>query len=290
MSLVLRVCTTTLSILYCRTAYPGQASEGFSASSSEASRERFKDQPTSPAVGLAQLFEALLRARDLQAARVLPFYPSKPAQNLVQPWLRPTPHFRLRSLKTRPRPRATSACEYAGLASETNSADWNLFTASCTESTTSASKRGQFLSTATMMRTCSQLCFILQRKIWTDQSSISLSDLIRASYAARPSTLDIHRRHLIFSPACILRHDSAIVAPKATGICGSDVHYLKHGRIGDFIVKDPMVLGHESAAVVVKGTTSLRCTKLRVAQDSPVPHSISRQECQERQAGRPRRP
>ncbi|KWU46881.1 xylitol dehydrogenase [Rhodotorula sp. JG-1b] len=46
--------------------------------------------------------------------------------------------------------------------------------------------------------------------------------------------------------------DAAIVAPKATGICGSDVHYLKHGRIGDFIVKDPMVLGHESAAVVVK--------------------------------------
>lgn len=43
------------------------------------------------------------------------------------------------------------------------------------------------------------------------------------------------------------------MAPKATGICGSDVHYLKHGRIGDFIVKEPMVLGHESAAVVVKG-------------------------------------
>lgn len=53
--------------------------------------------------------------------------------------------------------------------------------------------------------------------------------------------------------AGIMPHDSAIVAPKATGICGSDVHYLKHGRIGDFIVKDPMVLGHESAAVVVKG-------------------------------------
>ena len=59
---------------------------------------------------------------------------------------------------------------------------------------------------------------------------------------------------LFFSPPPrAFWHDSAIVAPKATGICGSDVHYLKHGRIGDFIVKDPMVLGHESAAVVVKG-------------------------------------
>ena len=29
------------------------------------------------------------------------------------------------------------------------------------------------------------------------------------------------------------------------GICGSDVHYWTHGAIGDFIVKAPMVLGHE---------------------------------------------
>ncbi|GAA6006691.1 hypothetical protein JCM10207_005022 [Rhodosporidiobolus poonsookiae] len=46
--------------------------------------------------------------------------------------------------------------------------------------------------------------------------------------------------------------DDAIVAPKAVSICGSDVHYLLHGAIGDFVVKDPMVLGHETSAVVVK--------------------------------------
>jgi len=34
------------------------------------------------------------------------------------------------------------------------------------------------------------------------------------------------------------------------GICGSDVHYWTNGRIGDFIVKAPMVLGHEAAGVV----------------------------------------
>ncbi|XP_059516527.1 sorbitol dehydrogenase-like [Myotis daubentonii] len=36
------------------------------------------------------------------------------------------------------------------------------------------------------------------------------------------------------------------------GICGSDVHYWQHGRIGDFIVKKPMVLGHEASGRVVK--------------------------------------
>lgn len=36
------------------------------------------------------------------------------------------------------------------------------------------------------------------------------------------------------------------------GICGSDVHYLVKGGIGDFIVKEPMIMGHEASGVVVK--------------------------------------
>ena len=39
---------------------------------------------------------------------------------------------------------------------------------------------------------------------------------------------------------------------RQVGICGSDVHYWKNGGIGDFIVKAPMVLGHESAGIVSK--------------------------------------
>ena len=48
------------------------------------------------------------------------------------------------------------------------------------------------------------------------------------------------------------------------GICGSDVHYWQHGAIGDFIVKAPMILGHEAAGVVSKlgeGVTSLKIGK-----------------------------
>ncbi|MDR2185462.1 MAG: NAD(P)-dependent alcohol dehydrogenase, partial [Treponema sp.] len=36
------------------------------------------------------------------------------------------------------------------------------------------------------------------------------------------------------------------------GICGSDLHYYETGRIGDFIVRPPFVLGHEAAGVVVE--------------------------------------
>ncbi|SDD50575.1 NAD(P)-dependent alcohol dehydrogenase [Auraticoccus monumenti] len=44
--------------------------------------------------------------------------------------------------------------------------------------------------------------------------------------------------------------DEVLVRIEAVGLCGSDVHYYRHGRIGSFVVEQPMVLGHESAGVV----------------------------------------
>ena len=43
-----------------------------------------------------------------------------------------------------------------------------------------------------------------------------------------------------------------LVEISAVGICGSDVHYFEHGRIGDYVVHEPMVIGHESAGTVVE--------------------------------------
>jgi len=48
------------------------------------------------------------------------------------------------------------------------------------------------------------------------------------------------------------KDDQVLLRMGAVGICGSDVHYLTHGRIGDFIVNAPMVIGHEAAGVVSK--------------------------------------
>lgn len=36
------------------------------------------------------------------------------------------------------------------------------------------------------------------------------------------------------------------------GICGSDVHYYTHGRIGPFVVREPMILGHEASGTVIE--------------------------------------
>jgi len=63
--------------------------------------------------------------------------------------------------------------------------------------------------------------------------------------------------------------DEVLVEVKKTGICGSDVHYLTHGRIADFIVEKPMVLGHESAGVVSKVGKKVKNVKVgdRVAME-----------------------
>ena len=44
--------------------------------------------------------------------------------------------------------------------------------------------------------------------------------------------------------------NEVLIAVRSVGICGSDLHYWEHGRIGSFVVESPMVLGHESAGVV----------------------------------------
>jgi D-xylulose reductase len=62
------------------------------------------------------------------------------------------------------------------------------------------------------------------------------------------------------------------------GICGSDVHYYKHGRIGPFVVNAPMVLGHEAAGIVLEAGTEVSDLKPgdRVCMEPGIPDMTSR--------------
>jgi L-iditol 2-dehydrogenase len=42
-----------------------------------------------------------------------------------------------------------------------------------------------------------------------------------------------------------------LVRVSSVGVCGSDAHYYRHGRIGNFVVEAPLVLGHEAAGTIV---------------------------------------
>ncbi len=46
-------------------------------------------------------------------------------------------------------------------------------------------------------------------------------------------------------------HDVRI-AVHTVGVCGSDVHYYQHGAIGPFVVKEPMILGHEASGTIIE--------------------------------------
>lgn len=62
------------------------------------------------------------------------------------------------------------------------------------------------------------------------------------------------------------------------GVCGSDVHYYTHGRIGPFVVNAPMVLGHEAAGTIVEvgaGVTNLKVGD-RVCMEPGIPDPNSR--------------
>ncbi|WP_258546595.1 alcohol dehydrogenase catalytic domain-containing protein, partial [Microbacterium sp. H6] len=73
-----------------------------------------------------------------------------------------------------------------------------------------------------------------------------LPTTMRASVLVRAGELTIETR-----PVPAPAPDQVIVRVNAVGICGSDVHYFHEGRIGDFVVEEPLVLGHEAGGTIV---------------------------------------
>ncbi len=52
-------------------------------------------------------------------------------------------------------------------------------------------------------------------------------------------------------PVPVPQAGEVLVRLRRVGVCGSDVHYYTHGRIGDFVVRQPLILGHECAGEIV---------------------------------------
>ncbi|MBA4137174.1 MAG: NAD(P)-dependent alcohol dehydrogenase [Opitutus sp.] len=68
------------------------------------------------------------------------------------------------------------------------------------------------------------------------------------------------------------------VAIRTVGICGSDVHYYQHGAIGPFVVREPMILGHEAAGVVTEIGSAVTTLNIgeRVCMEPGIPDPNSR--------------
>lgn len=69
---------------------------------------------------------------------------------------------------------------------------------------------------------------------------------MRAAVLHRPGQIVLEDRP-VPEPAA----DEVLIRVASVGVCGSDVHYFREGRIGDFVVNKPLVLGHEAAGTIV---------------------------------------
>jgi D-xylulose reductase len=72
--------------------------------------------------------------------------------------------------------------------------------------------------------------------------------------------------------------DDVRIKIHTVGICGSDVHYYTHGRIGSYVVQAPMVLGHEAAGTVTEVGADVTDLKVgdRVCMEPGIPNLASR--------------
>jgi L-iditol 2-dehydrogenase len=78
--------------------------------------------------------------------------------------------------------------------------------------------------------------------------------------------------------------DEVLVRIKAVGVCGSDVHYYEHGRIGPYTIERPLVLGHEASGEVV--TVGSDVTSLTPGQRVSLEPGIPCRSCVQCLAGR----
>jgi L-iditol 2-dehydrogenase len=76
-----------------------------------------------------------------------------------------------------------------------------------------------------------------------------------------------------------------LIRMRSVGVCGSDIHYYRTGRIGSQVVQFPFVLGHEGAGVIEK--TGSRVTALKPGDRVAIDPAMPCHNCDQCRDGRP---
>lgn len=69
---------------------------------------------------------------------------------------------------------------------------------------------------------------------------------MRAAVLVEQGRIEMEQR-----PAPTPDPGDVLIRVSSVGVCGSDTHYYRHGRVGGFVVEKPLVLGHEAAGTIV---------------------------------------
>jgi L-iditol 2-dehydrogenase len=104
--------------------------------------------------------------------------------------------------------------------------------------------------------------------------SVTIPTTMRASVLLAAQSLALEER-----PVPRLDPDQVLVEVTAVGVCGSDVHFWHEGRLGDWVVEEPLVLGHESGGRIVAVGTAIDASRVgeRVSIEPQRPSPTSRE-------------
>ncbi|MBE1555538.1 NAD(P)-dependent alcohol dehydrogenase [Sporosarcina limicola] len=107
----------------------------------------------------------------------------------------------------------------------------------------------------------------------------SLPSKMKVAYLQGPSEVSVGQEDV---PE--VSGKDVLIKVMAVGICGSDIHYYTHGRIGQRMVQYPHIQGHECAGVVV--ATGSQVTRFKVGDRVAIEPGVTCQACRWCKEGR----
>lgn len=104
--------------------------------------------------------------------------------------------------------------------------------------------------------------------------SASVPSTMRASVLLAAEKIELQER-----PVPAPAPDEVLVQVTAVGVCGSDVHFFKDGRLGDWVAEEPLVLGHEAGGTIVAVGSEVNPARVgeRVSIEPQHPSTTSRE-------------
>lgn len=109
--------------------------------------------------------------------------------------------------------------------------------------------------------------------------SVAVPETMRGSVLNEPGRLSVDTW-----PTPSPGPGQVLVQVGSVGVCGSDVHYYQHGRVGEFVVESPLVLGHEAGGTVV--ATGRDVDPARLGQRVALEPGVPCRRCQQCKTGR----
>lgn len=106
------------------------------------------------------------------------------------------------------------------------------------------------------------------------------TNTMNAAVLTRPKHIEI-KQTKIPTP----KDNEVLIRLRAVGLCGSDIHYYEHGKIGRYVVEKPIILGHEASGEIVKVGENVP-SHLKVGQRVAIEPGASCGECEYCTTGR----